>query len=155
MYVNSKKIGSSEELVVYANPTSSDIKEIVKASIGTESKGQELRFSIDGLGKKVYAWDAYCGTHPDAENLAGLSEESKKNLYFFQGYAVINSSRDWKTSYIHSNFYKCIKQVIDNPSIISEFDDSKWVWVDNYLPEFTNRLADKRVELDIFLRVTR
>ena len=86
MYVNSKRLGSNEELVVYENPTSSDIKEIVKDSIGTESKGQELRFSIDGLGKKVYAWDAYCGAHPDAENLVGLSEVIKKNLYFFQGY---------------------------------------------------------------------
>ena len=94
-YSDTKNI-AGHPVIIYENPTSSDIMEISK-SIKAPSK--EVRFIADSKTSKVYIWNAYLAIHRDILKQLNLTYSCETFPYILFGEAIINGNKlNFKTS---------------------------------------------------------
>lgn len=109
-YLTSKKLDKTTELVILVNPSTSELKELTKASFKRFGVRQ-IRFVVDNKNKKVYVADAFLGLHYTMLKLIGLNLPEGSPDYF-TGLANIKGGKpdmletnEWFDTWFRKSFY--------------------------------------------------
>jgi hypothetical protein len=88
-YSDTKNV-SGHAVIIFENPTSSDILEISKT---TKSSPKEVRFIADAKTRKVYVWDAYLAIHREILKQINVKYSAMAPPYSMIGEATINGNK--------------------------------------------------------------
>lgn len=147
-------------VVVYKNPTSSDIQEIIK-SFDKDNRHFRVRFIIDLKTKSVYVWDAYLAVHQQIWKSGLLSQYSSESQ--LTGEALIKSNKlEFLNSDILLSFIDMVTIVgrYDKPKTMKEKQDNwlvkffnmDWSWSYKYISGLKEFIDKKRKELDNWIK---
>jgi hypothetical protein len=146
-YSDTKNV-AGHPVIIYENPTSSDILEISKS---TKSSPKEVRFIADPDTHKIYIWDAYLAIHRDILKQIGLKPSSWEVPILF-GEATISGTT---LIYKYSDSMKMWVEMVTGPVPVSarpqdinheprkdnwlvKYVNSDWSWADRYINGLSN-----------------
>ena len=132
-YLTNKRVNTfrgDRELVIYENPTTSELQDIKR--LGNKDHGDTpyIRFIADARPpQKIWVWDAYNGEHLTARSLIGLpSTYSAQTPWLLYGCCDSRGSKmildDWdnKPSYSYNNL-----------KFYDKFFTYNWNFLDKYM----------------------
>ena len=131
-YSDTKNV-SGHAVVIYENPTSSDVLEISKS---TKSSPKEVRFIANPDTHKIYIWDAYLAIHRDILKQTGLKPSSWDVPILFGEASITGNSLTFK----HSDAMKMWISMVTGPVPVSARpqDISHIPRKDNWLVKYVN-----------------
>ena len=149
---NTRKNISGRDVVIYKNPTVSDLKEIQKLSVLQDMP--EVRFVINRNDKGVYIWDSYLANHDQVYGVLHLDwfhRDTDLNVLF--GHAYIKGNRLVPSSSdLRGMFYYVISwiysknNVEQNSKRLETFFGYDWSFADRYIVGFNSYLKQVKSE---------
>ena len=139
-------------VTIYKNPTSDDIKEIVKTT-DKSNRPIQVRFFADWKNKNFYIWDGYIAIHKEIFKLNLLSVPYSADFTFIGVAEVKNNTLEFLSSDSIKEFINMVllsdtpkKKKIDNWLV--KFFKLNWSWSYKYMTKFENFIEDNRKILD-------
>jgi hypothetical protein len=135
-YVTSKRLGS-QELVVYSNPTLSEIKKLTNDQAKYFGGLREIRFIIDVKHQKIYCWTSSLAIHDTVFKILGFTPNF--SLDYFTGVANCNHGKPFM---VQSNdfFDTLMRYSFVNNKFPNKFSDSlkqflfsNFDWLERYV----------------------
>jgi hypothetical protein len=124
------------ELVVYANPTRSEVLQLKKDSIS--SRDFYIRFIANAKDniREVYVFDSNIAIHNDTLNLLGLSTRFSESPYLILGTGKVDSTGTINLFEVHF-MQSEVLQLFSSPKKVIKFYDElfgyNWDWTDYYI----------------------
>ena len=150
-YATRKNI-SGRDVVIYKNPTVTDLKEIQKLSVLQDMP--EVRFVINRNDKGVYIWDSYLANHDQVYGVLHLDwfhRDTDLNVLF--GHAYIKGNRLVPSSSdLRGMFYYVISWIYSkkdseqNSKKLETFFGYDWSFADRYIVGFNSYLKQVKSE---------
>ena len=129
---------NGKQFSLWTNPDESDLKQTPEL----------VRFTVDGVGGKVYVWDYTCAMHTDMSMYLGLNDPySSPN--FLKG--ASRSGPDGKYRMVESHFLQSFKRghlTNEERSILGNLLQEDWSWVNQYM-EVTEWLESYQQAMEI------